>query len=166
MKPVQAGVAFFINYQTIIGNQSESSGSRNAGTFLLALLFTIFIPLRLNAWAMLKYRKKKKVPNPRVTNCFGFFNENYNPKFTTSRIIVSRRMAQLVLGFSWEEFIFSFFIATIPNNYWFRISMIILVTLAVVVITSRTQDAFDKYLKVIRKCEQNDRKSAAMALEL
>jgi hypothetical protein len=155
MKAVQAGAAFFIMYQVIL----EALGSKGASiysTLILALALTFIVPKRINAWQMSKYRKRKATQAPGLMNCFGLFNEDYNPKFVSNRIILCGRMSKLVLGFSWEEFVFSFFIAVIPNNFGLRLGMIVLVTLVLVVLTSRLQDAFDKYLKSIKKYDKLD----------
>ena len=155
MKAVQAGAAFFIMYQVIL----EASGSQGAGiysTLILALALTFIVPKRVNAWNMSKYRKRKARQAPGLMNCFGLFNEDYNPKFVSNRIILCGRMSKLVLGFSWEEFIFAFFIAVIPNDFGLRLGMIVLVTLVLVILSSRLQDAFDKYLKSIKKYDKLD----------
>ena len=155
MKAVQAGVAFFIMYEVIL----EAIGSQGAGiysTLILALALTFILPKRMNAWQMSKYRKRKATQAPGPMNCFGLFNEDINPKFVSSRIILYGRMAKLVLGFSWEEFVFAFFIAVIPYNFGLRLGMIVLVTLVLIILSSRLQDAFDKYLKSTQKYDKLD----------
>jgi len=156
MKAVQAGAAFFIMYQVILEEQLGSQGAGTYGTLILALAFTYIVPKRMNAWYMNKFRKRKATQVPGLMNCFGFFNEDYNPKFVSNRIILCGRIAKLVLGFSWEEFVFAFFIAVIPNNFGLRLGMIVLVTLVLIVLSSRLQDAFDKYLKSIKKYDKLD----------
>ena len=155
MKAVQAGAAFFIMYQVIL----ELLGSQGASiysTLILALALTYIVPKRINAWHMSKYRKRKATQASGLMNCFGLFNEDYNPKFVSNRIILYGRMSKLVLGFSWEEFVFAFFIAVIPNDFGLRLGMIVLVTLVLVILSSRLQDAFDKYLKSIKKYDKLD----------
>ena len=169
MKPIQAGAAFFIAYQSILIALLDKVAAGSYGTLILALFFSYFIPKRMTQWEMARYRKKKRAVarGPGLSNCYGYFDENYNPKFVSTRLIVTSRMFKLVLGFSWEEFVFSFFISIVPNNFWLRIVLIILVTIVLVVLSSRLQDAFDKYMQKVKRYNKIETKRIhSVALEM
>ena len=101
---------------------------------------------------MNKYRKRKAKPN--ILNCFGYFDEEYNPKVVRTRSILCNRIAKFVLGLSWEEFIFGFFIFIIPYNFSLRCGMLVLVSVVFIVLTGRLQNAFDLYWKKIKSYEE------------